>query len=225
MKLVSESSNVVNIDGKDRRPWAIASRELLLRAAIAEIAERGYEHARLVDIAARADMTVGAIYNWFENKSMLFGAALEFALQDQQSTNRKYLTRDNVQAATGFQSNHWLMLIAALAPRQGVDRAATDAQRILLEALRSAWREDDMNSAVRAGVSQLLAQYESIVEQAMQDGLIDNSLDAQLIARVFLAFPVGLSSLTLAGAPDLDPKAFLALFLRFNEALAPKNQP
>ena len=222
---MSESNNVINIDGKDRRPWAIASRELLLRAAIAEIAARGYEHARLVDIAARADMTVGAIYNWFENKSMLFGAALEFALQDQQSTNRKYLIRDNVQAATGLQPNHWLMLIAALAPRQGADRAPTDAQRILLEALRSAWREDDMNSAVRAGVSQLLAQYESLVKQAMQDGLIDKSLDAQLIARVFLAFPVGLSSLTLAGAPDLDPKAFLALFLRFNEALAPKNQP
>ena len=222
---MSESNNVINIDGKDRRPWAIASRELLLRAAIAEIAERGYEHARLVDIAARADMTVGAIYNWFENKSMLFGAALEFALQDQQSTNRKYLIRDNVQAATGLQPNHWLMLIAALAPRQGADRAPTDAQRILLEALRSAWREDDMNSAVRAGVSQLLAQYESLVKHAMQDGLIDKSLDAQLIARVFLAFPVGLSSLTLAGAPDLDPKAFLALFLRFNETLAPKNQP
>ncbi len=222
---MSESNNVINIDGKDRRPWAIASRELLLRAAIAEIAERGYEHARLVDIAARADMTVGAIYNWFENKSMLFGAALEFALQDQQSTNRKYLIRDNVQAATGLQPNHWLMLIAALAPRQGADRAPTDAQRILLEALRSAWREDDMNSAVRAGVSQLLVQYESLVKHAMQDGLIDKSLDAQLIARVFLAFPVGLSSLTLAGAPDLDPKAFLALFLRFNEALAPKNQP
>ena len=222
---MSESNNVINIDGKDRRPWAIASRELLLRAAIAEIAERGYEHARLVDIAARADMTVGAIYNWFENKSMLFGAALEFALQDQQSTNRKYLIRDNVQAATGLQPNHWLMLIAALAPRQGADRAPTDAQRILLEALRSAWRDEDMNSAVRAGVSQLLVQYESLVKQAMQDGLIDKSLDAQLIARVFLAFPVGLSSLTLAGAPDLDPKAFLALFLRFNEALAPKNQP
>ena len=222
---MSESNNVINIDGKDRRPWAIASRELLLRAAIAEIAERGYEHARLVVIAARADMTVGAIYNWFENKSMLFGAALEFALQDQQSTNRKYLIRDNVQAATGLQPNHWLMLIAALAPRQGADRAPTDAQRILLEALRSAWREDDMNSAVRAGVSQLLAQYESLVKHAMQDGLIDKSLDAQLIARVFLAFPVGLSSLTLAGAPDLDPKSFIALFMRFNEALAPKTQP
>jgi len=55
----SEPTNIVRIDGKDRRPWSVASRETLLQAAIAEIAERGYEHARLVDIAARADMTVG----------------------------------------------------------------------------------------------------------------------------------------------------------------------
>lgn len=69
--MTDESSNIVKIDGKDRRPWSVTSRETLLRAAIAEIAERGFEHARLVDIAARADMTVGAIYNWFDNKSKL----------------------------------------------------------------------------------------------------------------------------------------------------------
>ncbi len=38
---MNESINIVNIDGKDRRPWAVASRELMLRAAIAEIAEQG----------------------------------------------------------------------------------------------------------------------------------------------------------------------------------------
>ena len=47
------SNNIVNIDGRDRRPWALVSREKLLRAAIAEIADRGYEKARLVDIAKR----------------------------------------------------------------------------------------------------------------------------------------------------------------------------
>ena len=50
VKMARDSGNVVNIDGRDRRPWSVASREILLRAAISEIAERGYEHARLVDI-------------------------------------------------------------------------------------------------------------------------------------------------------------------------------
>jgi AcrR family transcriptional regulator len=218
----NEPTNIVRIDGKDRRPWSLASRETILQAAIAEIAERGYEHARLVDIAARADMTVGAIYNWFDNRSVLFKAALQFALDLQHQKNADYLATDKVRAATGFQASHWLIMIAALSPRQGHDAEPTEAQLILLEALRSAWRDDDSKVQLQSQVSSLLQQYEAIVEQAMNDGLIDENLNAQLIARLFMAFPIGLTTLTMAGAPDIEPKAFIDVFLRLNEALQPK---
>ena len=217
-----EPTNIVRIDGKDRRPWSVASRETLLRAAIAEIAERGYEHARLVDIAARADMTVGAIYNWFDNKSVLFKAALEFALQLQHDKNSDYLATEKVRAATGFEASHWLIKIATLSPRQGNDSETTEAQLILLEALRSAWRDDDSKAPLQSQVSSLLQQYVAIVEQAMADGLVDKNLNPQLIARLFMAFPVGLATLTAAGAPDIDPKEFIDVFVRINEALQPK---
>ena len=218
----SEPTNIVRIDGKDRRPWSVASRETLLRAAIAEIAERGYEHARLVDIAARADMTVGAIYNWFDNKSVLFKAALEFALQLQHDKNSDYLATEKVRAATGFEASHWLIKIATLSPRQGNDSETTEAQLILLEALRSAWRDDDSKDPLQSQVSSLLQQYVAIVEQAMADGLVDKNLNPQLIARLFMAFPVGLATLTAAGAPDIDPKEFIDVFVRINEALQPE---
>ena len=218
----NEPTNIVRIDGKDRRPWSVASRENLLRAAIAEIAERGYEHARLVDIAARADMTVGAIYNWFDNKSVLFKAALEFALQLQHDKNSDYLATEKVRAATGFEASHWLIKIATLSPRQGNDSETTEAQLILLEALRSAWRDDDSKAPLQSQVSSLLQQYVAIVEQAMADGLVDKNLNPQLIARLFMAFPVGLATLTAAGAPDIDPKEFIDVFVRINEALQPK---
>ena len=218
----NEPTNIVRIDGKDRRPWSVASRENLLRAAIAEIAERGYEHARLVDIAARADMTVGAIYNWFDNKSVLFKAALEFALQLQHDKNSDYLATEKVRAATGFEASHWLIKIATLSPRQGNDSETTEAQLILLEALRSAWRDDDSKAPLQSQVSSLLQQYEAIVEQAVNDGLIDKNLNPQLIARLFMAFPVGLATLTAAGVPDIDPKEFIDVFVRINEALQPK---
>ena len=218
----NEPTNIVRIDGKDRRPWSVASRETLLRAAIAEIAERGYEHARLVDIAARADMTVGAIYNWFDNKSVLFKAALEFALQLQHDKNSDYLATEKVRAATGFEASHWLIKIATLSPRQGNDSETTEAQLILLEALRSAWRDDDSKAPLQSQVSSLLQQYVAIVEQAMADGLVDKNLNPQLIARLFMAFPVGLATLTAAGAPDIDPKEFIDVFVRINEALQPE---
>ena len=221
--MTDESSNIVKIDGKDRRPWSVASRETLLRAAIAEIAERGYDHARLVDIAARADMTVGAIYNWFDNKSVLFKAALEFALENQQAQNRQYLSTDKIQSATGFQANHWLVLIAALVPRHGNDVGPTEAQLILLESLRSAWRDEDSKKDLQTQVVALLTQYEAIIVRAMDDGLIDKGLDPVLIARLFMAFPIGLTTLSLAGAPDIEPKSYIPLLTRLNEAMQPKN--
>jgi len=221
--MTEESSNIVKIDGKDRRPWSVASRETLLRAAIAEIAERGYDHARLVDIAARADMTVGAIYNWFDNKSKLFKAALEFALENQHNQNRQYLSTDKIQSATGFQSNHWLILIAALVPRHGNDAGPTEAQLILLESLRSAWRDEDSKEDLQAQVVSLLTQYEAIIARAMDDGLIDKGLDPVLIARLFMAFPIGLTSLSLAGAPDIEPASYIPLLTRLTEAMLPKN--
>jgi AcrR family transcriptional regulator len=167
-------------------------------------------------------MTVGAIYNWFDNKSVLFKAALEFALQLQHDKNSDYLATEKVRAATGFEASHWLIKIATLSPRQGNDSETTEAQLILLEALRSAWRDDDSKAPLQSQVSSLLQQYVAIVEQAMADGLVDKNLNPQLIARLFMAFPVGLATLTAAGAPDIDPKEFIEVFVRINEALQPK---
>ncbi|NBN97118.1 MAG: TetR family transcriptional regulator [Actinobacteria bacterium] len=218
---MSEPTNIVNIDGRDRRPWAVVSREKLLRAAIAEIADRGYEHARLVDIAARADMTVGAIYNWFDDKAAMFNAALEFALNSQQESNAGYLAKPDISERVGYQPNHWLMLVAALAPRQGGDKGPTDAQKILLEALRVAWRDEDSQEHLQPQVSALLTQYEAVLQQAVDDGRIDGSLNVRLLARIFLAIPIGLSSLTLAGMPDIAPKDFVTLVQKLDAAFRP----
>lgn len=218
---MSEPTNIVNIDGRDRRPWAVVSREKLLRAAIAEIADRGYEHARLVDIAARADMTVGAIYNWFDDKAAMFNAALEFALNSQQESNAGYLAKPDISERVGYQPNHWLMLVAALAPRQGGDKGPTDAQKILLEALRVAWRDEDSQEHLQPQVSALLTQYEAVLQQAVDDGRIDGSLNVRLLARIFLAIPIGLSSLTLAGMPDIAPKDFVTLVQKLDTAFRP----
>ena len=92
--MTDASGNVINVDGRDRRPWALISRTKLLDAAVAEIAERGYDRARLVDIAARADLTVGALYNWYENKADLFNAALEHAISLQQQANLKFIVTE-----------------------------------------------------------------------------------------------------------------------------------
>jgi AcrR family transcriptional regulator len=217
------NNNVVTIDGRDRRPWALVSREKLLRAAIAEIADRGYEKARLVDIAKRADLTVGSIYTWFEDKTALFNAALEFAISDAQRQNDELIATDKFREVSSINQYHWTTVIAALLPRKLSDQGSgpSDAQRLLLEALKASWRDEEANNAILPQISAYLAQYEHVIDQAMADGWIDKSLDPKFIARLFMALPVGLTLLTLAGLPELDSIKFIEIYRRITAAIAP----
>jgi len=214
------NGKIIQIDGRDRRPWAVISREKLLEAAVAEIADRGYENARLVDIAARADLTVGSVYTWFKNKSDLFNAALEYAITTQQERNQVQLESEETLKGQA----HWILMIGSLAPRHGAtDSGPTPAQKLLIEALKAAWRDEDSRDVIMPQIAGLLTQYENTVRQGIAEGSIASDLDAQLLARLFMAFPIGLSMLTLAGLPDPNPASFIPFFQRFGETLKPRS--
>ena len=215
--------NIVSIDGRDHRPWALISREKLLKAAVAEIAERGYEKARLVDIAAKADLTVGSVYTWYKNKTDLFNAAIEYALAQQQEANMKYFADGADDRIQVTPDSHWTLLIAALAPRNSAtDRDATDTQKMLLEALMASWRNEEAQPLIEPQIAALLSQYEDVLGAAVEAGNIDSKLDVKILARLFLAFPIGLSLLTLSGLPDPDMRNMIVFFERFAEVLKPR---
>lgn len=217
------SESIVNIDGRLRRSSALATKEKILQAAVIEIADRGYERARLVDIAERAGLTVGSVYTWFENKSDLFNAALEYSLAQQQDKNLAFVDSEAALELDTEPNSHWLVLLAMLAPRHIIfDKGPTDAQKLLIEALKSAWRDEESHDTVRPQIAKLFDQYKVIITNAMNAGSIDTALDADLLARLFLAFPIGLSLLTLSGLPDPDPAAFIPFFERFNKTLKPQ---
>lgn len=217
------SGSIVNIDGRLRRSSALATKEKILQAAVIEIADRGYERARLVDIAERAGLTVGSVYTWFENKSDLFNAALEYSLAQQQEKNLAFVDSEAALELDTEPNSHWLVLLAMLAPRHIIfDKGPTDAQKLLIEALKSAWRDEESHDTVRPQIAKLFDQYKVIITNAMNAGSIDTALDADLLARLFLAFPIGLSLLTLSGLPDPDPAAFIPFFERFNKTLKPQ---
>jgi AcrR family transcriptional regulator len=222
--VVDHSGNVVSVDGRDRRPWALVSREKLLKAAVGEIAERGYEKARLVDIAAKAGLTVGSVYTWYKNKTELFNAAIEYALTEQQKSNLDYLSSGKDDRIEVSPDTHWTILIGALAPRNSaIDTGPTDSQRLLLEALMASWRNEDAQPQLQPQIESLAQQYEEVLRNAMNAGFIDSKLDASILARLFLAFPIGLSLLTLSGLSDLRMENMIVFFERFAEVLKPRN--
>lgn len=217
------NGRVITIDGRDRRPWALQSKEKLLRAAIAEIADRGYEKARLVDIAKRADLTVGSIYTWFEDKTDLFNAALEFAIAETQNQNEALVKTDEFKNVSSIQTANWLIIIASLLPRKLDDASGpSEAQRMLLEALKASWRDEEAHDAILPQIAAFLSQYEAVVDAAVKSGQVSRDIDPKLLARVMLALPVGLTLLTLAGLPEPEQLKFIPIFQKFGEAVKPQ---
>jgi len=68
-----------------RRRDAAATRERLLKAALAEFCEKGFSGARTATIAARAKCNIRMLYHYFGSKESLYLAALERVYQQLRS--------------------------------------------------------------------------------------------------------------------------------------------
>jgi AcrR family transcriptional regulator len=64
----------------NRNDRAAARRQAILGAALTVFAERGYEAARLDDVAARAGVAKGTLYLYFKDKEALFEALVRGAV-------------------------------------------------------------------------------------------------------------------------------------------------
>jgi len=205
--------NVIHIDGRDRRPWALASRERLLEAATEEIAAVGFERARLAEIAERAEMTPGSVYTWFANKEELFRAALENALSAQIRNNAAFLEE------SGLSGSDWLVKIAATVPRNAGDAGPTAAQQLLIDAYYASWRDPAAREILRPRIREHYAMYRKIVDDAQAESAIAASVDAHTLATLLLAIPVGLSLVGMAGVDRPEDANWLEIFSRFDKSM------
>jgi AcrR family transcriptional regulator len=207
------AKNVIHIDGRDRRPWALVSKERLLDAATEEIAAVGFERARLAEIAERAEMTPGSVYTWFANKEELFRAALENALAAQVRSNAEFIE------TAGLTGTDWLLKIAATVPRNAGDSGPTPAQQLLIEAYYASWRDPAAREILKPRIREHYAMYRRIVDDAHADGAISRAIDAHTLASLLLAIPVGLSIITMAGVDRPDDENWLEIFSRFDRSM------
>jgi AcrR family transcriptional regulator len=208
--------NVVTVDGRDRRPWALASKERLLAAATEEIAEVGFERARLAEIADRAQMTPGSVYTWFANKEELFRAALEDAFDAQLLANVRALEKLPADSAP------WLVKIASLVPRNSDDDDFTNAQKLLVETYYASWRDPLARDVLASRVREHFALYVKIIEEAKEEGSIVVSLDTEMLASLFLGIAMGLALVGMAGVPRTEPVNWLAIGTLVDQVVRPK---
>jgi len=161
----------------------IDTRQRLLDAAADVFAERGYEGATLADIARKAGFTTGAIYSRFRDKAELLLAVVERILESQQDAA--------VEAATGHD-------LGALATRF-TDADSAAMRSLVLEAHVAARRNPAVGEVLRRFQSERLAALTRTVKEAQSAGDVDPSVDANAVATLFMAIPLGLVLLDAAG--------------------------
>lgn len=186
-----------------REPKVRDTRERVLAAALAEFAERGYQSASIEDIAARANLTKGAVYYYFSDKDDL-AADLQAELWDR----------------LGRDANAQLELDAStLENLKRAFRAFLGALQDHAEArffLRDCWAVPALGIAGRREHETGVAMVRSLLEEGVARGELV-ILDPEAAARVLLG---AFAEATLHILTTGDAEATVEVVERMIDALA-----
>jgi AcrR family transcriptional regulator len=125
-----------------------ATRERLLEAAEIVFAEKGYDGARLADIAEEAGCSVGAVYFRFKDKNALFSAIAESFIEDARAGLTVLM--DNAPADSEMLLRNFVTATAANFRRhRGLFRAIVERGIDQPEAMQTIFRfRDELASAL-----------------------------------------------------------------------------
>jgi AcrR family transcriptional regulator len=173
------------------------TREKLMAAAAALIAELGWGRVTTRAVAERAGLPHGAVSYHFRGKQELLIEAAMFAFA-------RAIPEDEF-AALGSMEDFIGLIAAEVADRDAIDPVLS---RLMFEAMREAERDQ----ALRERMGAMLAQYRELMVQAVraeqQRGMVFADAPAEAIATLLGAVGDGLLLHALLD-PDVDVRAAL----------------
>ena len=189
---------------------AAETRERLLRAAAEVFAERGYDGTRVVDIAAAAGVSNGALYAHFDSKAELLVAALR-------AHGRQELA-DLLAADPSRPVTELLLEVGRGLPRR------RDSQGYLgVEAMIAVRRDHDVAALMRDYTGERIGWLAGLVQAGQASGELDAALSPGAVAHFCFLLAMGSAVVT----PDLhavDDAEWATLLTRLVRALAPPQQ-
>ena len=193
--------------GRTAGATGAGTRERLLRAAADVFARRGYEGARVADIAAEADLSNGALYAYFGSKAELLVGALR--------VHGRRLLSDLVAAEPDRSITDLLQVTGRRLHR----RRDADGW-LVIEALVAARRDADVAGAMRGYVAERVDWLADLVRKAQDAGELDPALPPSAVAHFCLSLAVG-TALVAPDLDDVDDEEWAAFLARLVPALAP----
>lgn len=179
----------------------------MLEAAADEFDRRGFEGARVAEIAAGAELSNGALYRHFGSKSELLSAAL---------TERGARELD---ALFGGADGHSIAdLLAAIG--RSLDRLPPGRGGLMVEALAASRRDPDVAAVSTAHLAEAEGWLAGLIRDGQQEGVIDGRLEAPALARFCLMMVLGAALLSPTDLPPVG-EGWSRLIGRVAEAVNP----
>jgi AcrR family transcriptional regulator len=186
---------------------AAETRDRLLQAAAEAFAQRGYDGARVADIAAAAGVSNGALYAHFASKADLLVDALR-------KHGRRMLAElfadDPDRSITEL-----LLVIGRQLPRRRDPRGY-----LIVEALVAARRDEEVARPMRDYIGERADWLAGLMNVAQAGGEVDPALSANALAHFCLVLAIG-SALIPSDQHEVGDDEWTALLSRVIAAVAP----
>lgn len=163
----------------------------LLELAAEEFIERGYELARVNDIARRAGLTSGAVYGRWPHKEDVMVAALDHIFEQ--------ILPERRLKGGGVDTMKPPDMVALL----GASLLSNDQHRdVLVQAFGSARNNDGISERLQAFLDEEARQLGHLVEEGKEAGFCDPAYSTAAVAFVCQAIGIGAHLLHAAGLDD-----------------------
>ena len=189
----------------------------LVDSAAQVFAEMGYEAAAVADIARRAQLTTGAIYNRFSGKAGLMNEVIITKL----GADTQILGVDVVQALAS-SSTISKPAIDEIIVRLNSDSSGQFGRVLRLAARDAARHEPEVAAVVGPLQDATLAAMANFVRNAQGEGLIRSDIDAEVAVWFWSVNPLG-AGLLGAAFPEIPMKAYGTFYATAMEIL--RTQP
>jgi AcrR family transcriptional regulator len=167
-----------------RRPGGttVDTKEQLLAAAARVIATRGYEGARVSEIAAEAGLSTGAIYAHYDGKADLLCAAIDRRGPDAVAG----LLDPSGSSVAGTLKFLGARLVSGV--RTGRARIRGD---VLIESVAASRREPKIAAVLRDSIAAREEQLAAVIRRGQDAGEIAPGISAEAVSRLCMLLALG----------------------------------
>jgi len=181
-----------------------AQRARIIAAAVACFAEKGFHKTSMRDIFKEAELSPGAVYNYFESKEAIIEAVCQLGRQEHQSIfQQQNLANGDLEAQVDAGLNGYREMLFGIPMREAWLRADI---MFTAEALIN----PDLAKTGTANYQMIIEHLTAIAQRWIERGWVRPEHDAAAIAQVMFATVQGLG-LQIIINPQLDLDAYFGV--------------